>query len=324
MQSDSRAQTTTTPTLSTGQFRITPQGPYALAASARFLEGFGPANHPGERDGHLHLALVVDGSEQAVGVCIRAEDGVVIGDMYGEADSAVVEKQVARILSLDIDGTAFPEVGQRDPVIGELQRRYPGLRPVCFFSPFEAAAWAIIGHRIRIMQAAAVKARMAAQLGAPVNIHGEVWNTFPGPTRLAELAAFPGLFGRKAEWLRELGVAAQRGDLDADRLRAMPVNDALISLKRLPGIGDFGAQLILLRGAGSPDTLPSAEPRLQKAVQLVYGLSSLLAPEEIAKLAEPWRPFRTWVSLLLRVALEEETGEMAGRKRVTPTRSAPK
>lgn len=155
---------------------------------------------------------------------------------------------------------------------------------------------------------------MAAQLGATVNIHGELWHTFPGPARLVELDAFPGLFGCKAEWLRELGLAVQRGELAADRLRAMPVDDALTALKRLPGIGDFGAQLILLRGAGSPVTLPSAEPRLQKAVQIVYWGSELPTRGEIDELGEAWRPFRTWASLLLRVALEEETGEISGRK----------
>jgi DNA-3-methyladenine glycosylase II len=52
-------------------------------------------------------------------------------------------------------------VGERDPVVGEVQHRYPGLRPVGFWSPYEAAAWTIIGHRIRITQAAAIKGRHA-------------------------------------------------------------------------------------------------------------------------------------------------------------------
>jgi DNA-3-methyladenine glycosylase II len=59
-------------------------------------------------------------------------------------------------------------VGERDPVIAGLQRRYPGLRPVAFWSPYEAAAWAVIGQRIRIRQAAGIKAAMARQLGQPL------------------------------------------------------------------------------------------------------------------------------------------------------------
>jgi hypothetical protein len=106
---------------------------------------------------------------------------VVVGEVLGGADPGGVRDQVARILSLDVDGTGFPEVGVRDPVVGGLQARWPGLRPVGFFSPYEAAAWALIGHRIRIVQAARVKERMAAELGQAVDIHGDVRHAFPGP-----------------------------------------------------------------------------------------------------------------------------------------------
>jgi DNA-3-methyladenine glycosylase II len=40
-------------------------------------------------------------------------------------------------------------------VIGELQRRLPGLRPVLFHSPYEAAAWAVIVARSGRAQARA-------------------------------------------------------------------------------------------------------------------------------------------------------------------------
>ena len=78
-------------------------------------------------------------------------------ETYGEARSEVVRDQVKRILSLDTDGNGFPQVGVRDPVVGKLQEGYPGLRPVLFYSPYEAAAWAIIGNRIQIVQAAKIK-----------------------------------------------------------------------------------------------------------------------------------------------------------------------
>ena len=64
-------------------------------------------------------------------------------------------------------------------------------------SAYEAAAWALIGHRIRIVQAAKVKERMAAELGEAVDVHGDVRRAFPGPARLAGLEGFQGLFGRK-------------------------------------------------------------------------------------------------------------------------------
>jgi DNA-3-methyladenine glycosylase II len=294
------------------RFELVPKGPFSLAASAAFLEGFAPAAHRAGEAGQLHLAFVADGGEAAAGVCLRQPDADVAAEMFGDADPAAVQAQVARILSLDVDGGGFPEVGRRDPVVGRLQARWPRLRPVGFFSPYEAAAWSLIGQRIRIVQAARIKERMAAELGAAVDVHGDLRHAFPGPVRLADLEGFPGLFGRKAEYLRALGAAAMAGRLDAARLRGMPRHQALAALKELPGVGDFSAELILLRGAGDPDHLPEHEPRLRRAVALAYGLDGPPGDLQLAQLAERWRPYRTWVVLLLRVLLEETTSEIRG------------
>jgi DNA-3-methyladenine glycosylase II len=223
----------------------------------------------------------------------------------------VVRSQVARILSLDIDGLDWPRVGKRDLVMGRLQTRYPGLRPVCFFSPYEAAAWALISHRIRITQAARIKARLAEELGPAVEIHGRKDHAFPGPSRLMQLETFPGVFGHKVEYLHQLARATLEGELEATFLRALPPEQALEHLKTLPGIGDFSAQLILLRGAGEPDALPTNEPRLGCAITLAYGLDHLPTTQETRQIAEDWRPYRTCGSLLLRVMLEAETQEIA-------------
>jgi DNA-3-methyladenine glycosylase II len=292
-------------------FEITPAGPFSLTAGAAFLEGFTPAAHQAAEPGHLHLAFVADGADDPAGVCLRQPDREVVAEVFGPADPGVVRAQVARILSLDVDGGGFPEVGRRDPVVGGLQARWPGLRPVCFFSPYEAAAWTLIGHRIRIAQAARVKERMAAELGPSVDIHGDRRHAFPGPSRLAGLGDFPGLFGRKAECLRALAEATLDGRLDANRLRSLPREEALAELKRLPGVGDFSAELILLRGAGDPDHLPTREPRLCRAAGLAYGLDGPADEAWLADRAERWRPYRTWVVLLLRAFLEQQTGEIA-------------
>ncbi len=169
-------------------------------------------------------------------------------------------------------------------------------------------------HRVQMRQAARIKARMAQELGPSVAIETGRWHAFPGPARLRELQAFPGLFGRKVEYLRSLAAAALDGRLSAARLRSMPPDQALAELKCLQGVGDFSAQLILLRGAGAPDYLASAEPRLARAVALAYALPSEPTAAELLELAEVWRPFRTWVAFLLRTMLEDETGEIGRAK----------
>jgi DNA-3-methyladenine glycosylase II len=290
-------------------FTLVPRGPFSLASSVRFLEGFAPAAYSGPTDAVLELAFPVEGSWETAGVRVRQDGGTVTVSVLsphapGPELMTAVRAQVERILSLDVDGSGFPEAGSRDPVVAGLQRRYPGLRPVGFWSPYEAAAWTIIGHRIRMSQAAAIKARMAEQLGEPVTFGDRVVHAFPSPARLASLDSFPGLAGRKPEWLRSVARAALDGQLDAARLRGLPRETALKDLKTLPGIGDFSAGLILLRGAGDPDAVAYHEPRLAQAVRDAYGLSGPATPEQLTEISEAWRPYRTWVTLLLRVQQE--------------------
>ena len=288
---------------------MVPRGPFSLASSIRFLEGFTPAAYTSGEDALLELAFPVEGSWETVGVRVRQDGGgvtavVVSPSSPGPDLIAAVRAQVERILSLDVDGSGFPAVGERDPVVGRLQRSYPGLRPVGFWSPYEAAAWTIIGHRIRIRQAASIKARMAAELGEPVTFGDRLVHAFPSPQRLASLESFPGLAGRKPEWLRSVAMAALNGQLDAARLRGLPRETALKDLKTLPGIGDFSAGLILLRGAGDPDAVAYHEPRLALAVRDAYGLPGPATPEQLTDISENWRPYRTWVTLLLRTQQE--------------------
>jgi DNA-3-methyladenine glycosylase II len=247
----------------------------------------------------------LDGAADARRLC-----GTVTVELTGEiGDQDRVVAQVERILSLDVDGRGFPELGRRDPVVGELLQRYPGLRPVLFCSPYEAACWSIIGQRLRITQAAAIKQRLADQLGDRVTVAGQQLTAFPAPQQLRG-RALPGLPQVKVERLDAIATAALSGQLDTARLRDLDTDQALEELTRLPGIGPFSAELILARGAGHPDLFPTAERRLHAEIAGAYRLTEPTVAR-LADVADGWRPYRTWVGLLLRT-----------RREATPTRSA--
>jgi DNA-3-methyladenine glycosylase II len=294
---------------------VQPLGQYSLAASTRFLEGFVPAGYGGPAvPGHLHLAFPLEGHDGIAAVCAQQSDdpdGEVALEaiVEGKGPASAAVDQVARILSLDVDGRGYDEVGRRDPTIGRLQAAYPGLRPVLFHSPYEAAAWAVIGARIAIRQAARIRSAMAQNLGTEVSMHGETLHAFPSPGRLATLDDFPGLFGRKPEYLRGIAAAAIDGRLDSTALRALPEAEALERLQEMPGIGPFSAELVLLRAVGVADRTPVTESRLPRAIALVYG-GPEPSNDELTALTDGWRPFRTWVTLLVRTHLEEETHEI--------------
>jgi DNA-3-methyladenine glycosylase II len=107
------------------------------------------------------------------------------------------------------------------------------------------------------------------------------------------------------------------GRLDGGWLRGLPRDQALRELQQLPGIGPFSAELVLLRGAADPDHLPLHEPRLCRGAAIAYGLDEPPDRDWLEARAEAWRPYRTWVVLLLRVLLEAETGDTAGTRNVS-------
>jgi DNA-3-methyladenine glycosylase II len=282
----------------TESFTITPSGPFDLERAATF--GFGPRREQ-SFDGAMRLAFAVDGLQEHAGVVIRQADDVVHVEADGVATASLarVQAQVERILSLDHDGQAWLQVGERDPVIGELQSRYPGLRPVLFHSLYEAAGWAIISARQGMRQAARVRDRIAARLGRSFELAGSVLHAFPLPDALATLESEQGLSAVKAGRLRALATRAE--ELDVERLRAMDPAVATAELQTLEGIGPFYASLIVVRACGLTDVLAD-EPMLRNAVAHYYDLDGPPERAQFDALAEPWRPFRTWACVLLRYA----------------------
>jgi len=284
------------------ELTITPDGAFSLAAAASF--GFGPNTGRPRPDGDsMSLAFVADDlAHHAAAYLTQDADGVLNCRIYGDAEPEPVVAQVRRVLSLDQSGSAWAEVGARDPVIGRLQSEFPGLRPVLFHSPYEAAAWAILSQRRHRTQATAVRKRLSAAHGRVFQFPGGEREAFPTPSELLQVDSFPSLEPQRIDRLHAIARAALDGQLDPARLLAMPSDAAMAALLQLPGIGPTYAGLILLRSTGATDILTLGEPRIPSYVRHFYGLKQPATPAELATLAEVWRPFRTWTCVLIRVA----------------------
>jgi DNA-3-methyladenine glycosylase II len=277
-------------------------GPWSLETSRRFWEGFTPAALAAEPAGPgLRAVFCAEGDWR------RAEADVTqVGDtgrvvLAGAGDLDAAAAQVCRFLALDVDGRGWPEVGRRDPVIADAQARLPGLRPCGFHSPYEAAAWSVLAQRLRIVQAARLRAELIAR-------HGED-GAFPPPYTLVRLTRLDlDLPGRKGEYLRAVAEAALEGLLDGVALRALDPHDAVQRVQQVKGLGPFAAELVVVRGANAPDALPHHERRLGAEVAEQYGPGRTLA-----EVSEAWRPYRTWAAVHLRALREQRTGEIAGR-----------
>jgi DNA-3-methyladenine glycosylase II len=288
-------------------FTITPDAPFSLAASAVF--GFGPNMGRPRPDGvQMRLAFVTDDQQGQAGVHLtQDENGVLHGTTEGSGDVDAVRRQVARVLCLDHSGVDWLTVGERDPVLGGLQRANPGFRPVLFHSPYEAAAWSIISARRHRTQAAALRTRLAQAHGVTFDLAGEPAYAFPVPERLLEVTEFPGMEPTRISRLHGVARAALDGALEPDRLARLDPGAALADLQKLPGIGPTYATLILLRSTGVTDVMTHSEPRLPTYAAHFYREGpDPLSAARLSELAEKWRPYRTWASVLIRMSGDRE------------------
>jgi DNA-3-methyladenine glycosylase II len=279
-------------------------GPFDLREIA--MMGFG---HRDERsfDGVMRMAFCLDGDyERQVGVEARQFGDRLelqaqsLGDPLSDAEVEALGKQVARVVSLDHDGDAFHQLCLADPVLARVHMKAPGFRPALFYSPYEAALWSIISARRTRSQGITVRARMSELYGAGFELSGTRTLCVPTPSALLEIESVPGLPADRIPRLHAAAEAAQRGLLDADRLRAMPPEDAKAELQQLPGIGPFYSSLIVIRACGHADAPTLGEPRSRAAIEQAYGIDHELGDDELLALAERWRPFRTWISVMMR------------------------
>jgi 3-methyladenine DNA glycosylase/8-oxoguanine DNA glycosylase len=293
--------------------RLAVRGPFELQQALGFLRGFPPAGAE-EQGGEYLAAHAINGRALLVRLRDHPDGGLelgVLGYDLTDDDLDAAERLARRVFSLDWDGDAFLALGEQDAVLASVQRRFRGLRPVLFGSPFEALCWAILSQRVTLAQAARLKARLGAVYGPTVELDGDEYQAFPAPEHLLELSAAldADILRVPAVKLERLAALAQRaaaGDFEAERLLGMPLDEARAWLEQSPGIGPWASEFALIRGAGHPDLLPSQEARLLQSVQRQYGLDAPPSLEALEQLSAGWIPFRSWAAFLLRVALEAD------------------
>jgi DNA-3-methyladenine glycosylase II len=301
---------------------IQPRGPFSLAAARDFAGGFPAGIGGGAATGtSLVMAFPVE-PRPATGEWVKSavvelrqgeRNGAVAARIATDGDEAAALAQAVRCVSLDHDGSGWSEVGRRDAVIGQLQATYEDLRPVCFYSAYEAATSFVIGQRISRAQTSRVKARLGELVGDQVELDGAAFRAFPRPERLLEVDAIDGLAAEKVRRLHGLAEAALDGRLDTERLRSLPPAEALAQLRELRGVGEFTAQGILLRGCGLVDELPDdALSDDVLATMYAHDLARGMTREEIVA---RWKPYRMWATVLLRVGWGRGIGKSRSYRR---------
>jgi DNA-3-methyladenine glycosylase II len=272
-------------------------GTYDLREVA--LMGFGHRDES-SFDGVMRLAFCTDALDGQVGVELRQSGDRLDATVHGDGDLDAIVRQVARVVSADHDGDAWEAVCAADPVLAKVHAKAPGFRPANFYSPYEAAVWAVLSARRSRVQGIALRRRLSEQHGRVFALAGRDEPTLPLPEQLLGLDAIPGLPVDRIPRLHAIARAALDGDLDVQRLTALDPAEAMAAVQRLPGIGPFYSALIVIRACGLTDVLSTQEDHSRDAVRELYGLDHTPDDIELARIAEAWRPFRTWAAVTLR------------------------
>ncbi|GHU38597.1 DNA-3-methyladenine glycosylase [Betaproteobacteria bacterium] len=184
---------------------------------------------------------------------------------------------------------ASRELARTDPVMKRLVKTYAGASIVSRGKPFATLVRSIVGQQISVKAAASVWARLTATVGVPT------------PKRIlactVEQLRGCGLSARKAEYITDLAGHFAGGQIHTRRWSKMNDAEIIAELTAVRGIGVWTAEMFLIFNLMRPDIFPLDDIGLQKAVALHYLAGARPQRDELARIGEAWRPWRsvaTW------------------------------
>ena len=180
----------------------------------------------------------------------------------------------------------------RDPLMGPLVEKYPGLRVPGAWDGFELAVRAILGQQVSVAAATTVAGQLARRFGCRLSISDPDGLTllFPAAETLAD-AVLPGLPPVRGQAIRALARAVVSGRVTLSATE----EDSSAALARIRGIGPWTAQYIAMRVLREPDAFPANDRGLLRAA----GNGNPLTTAELKERAELWRPWRAYAAAYL-------------------------
>lgn len=229
--------------------------------------------------------------------CTVSADGKLAAQAQRAVDDALLN-----ILGLRIDPAPFVKAVRKDPLLGPLARRQPGMRIVQSASVFEALTWAIIGQQINLNFAIALRRTFIVQ--ADRRHSSGLW-CYPEARDVARLGLeelTSRKFSRsKAETLLRLAQLVDSGALPLSRNDdAQTVSAALLAVK---GIGPWTVNYALLRGYGYADCSLHGDVAIREAFRRLLGEAEKPDLSRTEALLAQYQPYRTmaaahlWASL---------------------------
>ena len=205
--------------------------------------------------------------------------------------------RVRQMLDLDADPLELQAFFREDSLLGPVWLRHPGLRVPVGWDSFEFAVRAIVGQLVSVGVATKLVGNIVQAFAEDLSL--------PAPQGIIKV--FPGSICLQGADLSQCGLTRNKSAAIA-ALARMVVNGTLKLEKTgnfdtfikqctaLRGIGEWTAQTIAMRGLGEPDAFPASDLGIVKALS---GAGQPLKPAHIRKMAERWRPWRSYAAMLL-------------------------
>jgi len=197
------------------------------------------------------------------------------------------------------DGSAVADPAAReflrraDPVLRELIDARPDFRPRAWLDDlprldaFGTLVFEVIGQQLSVTATRAIVSRLQERFGGRMPSPRELLAADPREVRAS------GMSNRKSATLRALAERFVGGRLSDESLARLSDEEVEASLTEIPGIGPWTAHGFLIVALDRPDVLLSGDVALRRAVRIAYGFDHLPSEDEMVRLAERWRPYRS-------------------------------
>lgn len=200
--------------------------------------------------------------------------------------------KVKSIFDLDADPNAFFVPLSKTPPLVEAIPQLKHIRLPGTWDLFELGIRAILGQQVTVVGARTLTQRLVNRFGEQWSSKSTCSHCFPSPLKLATSPVETiGMPMKRADAIRAfsrlmLDTKAEFIDLDS-------FSSCLLSI---PGIGPWTVNYIRMRGLKDPDAFPIRDIALLKSARLL-GIASSNA--ELKRVAENWRPYRSYATIAL-------------------------
>ncbi|MHA7271144.1 DNA-3-methyladenine glycosylase family protein [Arthrobacter sp. HLT1-20] len=218
------------------------------------------------------------------------------------ADAPILLSRVRHLFNLDHDPLAADAALGSHPLLAERVALLPGIRLPGCVDPAEILIRAMVGQQITVAAARTALNQLVA-LSTPSRLpHGSMTQFFPSP---AELAAGGGdiLRGPQRRTDSVLAVAGMLAEGSLHLSAADTLESLAEKLLPIPGIGPWTVGYVAMRVLGSSDIFLPSDAAVRNGYGLLRGdalaQARTIKPAELARMAEPLRPWRSYATLHL-------------------------